>query len=273
MYKLIAFDMDGTLLRPDKTISEESKSAIHEAVEAGKIVAICSGRPVCELRPYEKDFADIRYLVSGCGSLIFDRREKKILARHTMNPDLVDRVLEVTTKEDMMPQVLQRGESHVQADDLENMPHFHMAIYIGLYHGAATPEKDIRAYIRENREDIEKINLYHATLDGRERTRARLSSLPLDLTDSEESSLEVSTPGIDKGTGLLDLARALSIDPSEVIAVGDAYNDLPMIRAAGLGLVMGNGADDVKPEGDAVLPDNEHEGAAYAIRHYLLERA
>ena len=91
-----------------------------------------------------------------------------------------------------------------------------------------------------------------------------------DLTYAEASSLELSRPGITKGSGRAELAERLGIPIQAVIAVGDADNDVPMIRAAGLGLCMKNGTDAAKTAAAAILPDNDHDGCAFAIRHCLL---
>lgn len=270
MYRLIAFDMDGTLLDSRKTISKENLAAIHEARLAGKDVAVCTGRPVTELLPYEKDFSDIRYLVTACGALLYDRVEHRILKRHTLDSAITPALLSAIAQEDIMPQALIGGASYVQKDDLSRMDHYHMGIYTSLYAQCATPVDDMAAFLQEHSGEFEKVNLYHATTEGRERTRKRLSLLPVDLTNAEASSLEVSIPGVTKGSGLLDLAKALGIPKEQVIGVGDADNDIPMLKDAGLGLCMGNGEDRAKEAADEVLPTNDENGCAFAIRKYLL---
>lgn len=269
-YRLIAFDMDGTLLRSDKTISDGCIDAVHEAVAAGKSVAVCSGRPLAEIRPYADELREVRYFVCECGALIYDRIEKKILVRHTLDPNVAGPVLDAIAREDIMPQALMAGESYVNPDDIVNMTHFHMAVYRTLYTSVARREKDVPGLIRAHCGEIEKINLYHASIDGRERTKKRLQGVGVDLTYAEASSLELSRPGITKGSGLAELAERLGIPIQAVIAVGDADNDVPMIRAAGLGLCMKNGTDAAKSAAAAILPDNDHDGCAFAIRHCLL---
>lgn len=269
-YRLIAFDMDGTLLRSDKTISDGCIDAVHEAVAAGKSVAVCSGRPLAEIRPYADELREVRYFVCECGALIYDRIEKKILVRHTLDPNVAGPVLDAIAREDIMPQALMAGESYVNPDDIVNMAHFHMAVYRTLYTSVARREKDVPGLIRAHCGEIEKINLYHASIDGRERTKKRLQGVGVDLTYAEASSLELSRPGITKGSGLAELAERLGIPIQAVIAVGDADNDVPMIRAAGLGLCMKNGTDAAKTAAAAILPDNDHDGCAFAIRHCLL---
>ena len=251
MYRLIAFDMDGTLLRSDKTISDNCLSAIREALDAGRQVAICTGRPIAETRPYFGILKDVRYYICECGAVIYDRMEQIPL-------------------EEMMPQPMINGVSYVNAADVPRMRHFNMSVYQKLYEQVAVKADDVCRVALENISNIDKFNLYHTTVEGRARTRRRLADAPVDCTYSEISSLEVSVPGVTKGSGLLDLAAKLGIAAEETIGVGDAENDVPMIRSAGLGIAMSNGFDSARNAADVIAPDNDSDGCAWAIRRYLL---
>ena len=90
------------------------------------------------------------------------------------------------------------------------------------------------------------------------------------ITNAERSSLEFSAPGIDKGTGLARLAELLGVDEAAAISVGDAENDLAMLRSAGLGVAMGNAIPAAVEAADVQVSDNDHDGVAEAIERYLL---
>lgn len=270
MYRLIAFDMDGTLLRSDKTISDNCLSAIREALDAGRQVAICTGRPIAETRPYYGILKDVRYYICECGAVIYDRMEQKVIRCHKLSPEAVRRILEVIPLEEMMPQPMIDGVSYVNAADVPRMRHFNMSVYQKLYEQVAVKADDVCRVALENISNIDKFNLYHTTVEGRARTRRRLADAPVDCTYSEISSLEVSVPGVTKGSGLLDLAAKLGIAAEETIGVGDAENDVPMIRSAGLGIAMSNGFDSARNAADVIAPDNDSDGCAWAIRRYLL---
>ena len=269
-YQLIVFDMDGTLLRSDKTVSPAVLSAVREAVCAGKSVALGTGRPVTELFPYKTEFADFRYAVLESGALVYDLQEKTILLRRVLDPACIPAMLEAIPQEDIMPQAMCGGVSYINADDLPRMKHYYMGVYETLYETSATRVPDIRVFLREHADQIEKINLYHSTVEGRERTNTRLAGQHVERIYAETTSLEISPPGINKGSGLQDLCALLGIDASEAIAVGDADNDIPMLRAAGLGIAMGNANGHVLAAADVVVSDNDHDGCAEAIREYLL---
>ena len=270
MYSLIAMDMDGTLLRSDKSVSPAVLAAIHDAVCAGKAVALGTGRPLSELVPYREILKDIRYAVLESGSLVYDLQEERVLLSHCLDPACIPAVLEAISREDVMPQAMSGGRSYVNGGDISRMAHYQMGVYQGLYEEAAERVPDVRAFLREHAAGIEKINLCHTSPESRERTAARLAAVPAQKTYAEQSSLEISPRRITKGQGLIELCGILGIPVEQSIAVGDADNDIPMLRAAGLGIAVGNANEHVLAAADVIVSDNDHDGCAEAIRRYLL---
>lgn len=269
-YDLIALDMDGTLLRSDKTISRRTLEAIERARMCGKAVCLATGRPLSEIRPYQDELSGIRYCMLESGALLWDNKEQRVLARRTLPRDCYGRILEASLQEDMMVQAMSLGRSIVTGNEIGWMEHWHMGVYQSLYRDAALRVPDARAWIRDCRDGIEKINLYHISRQASMRTAERLSDLPIERTYAETSSLELSPEGVDKGSGLLDLCRVLGIPAASAIAVGDADNDLPMIREAGLGIAMGNANDHVLETAQVIVGTNDADGCAEAIDRFLL---
>ncbi|MBQ3973170.1 MAG: HAD family hydrolase [Lachnospiraceae bacterium] len=269
-YRLAAFDMDGTLLDSDKEILPSSLRAFERALAAGKILALDTGRAVSELSLYH--FADmgIRYGSCACGTVIYDFQAEKVLLRRTIPSDLIPLIVEISRKEDLMFQAMLDGVSYVEKKDVDRMDLYQMGVYQPLYLATTSYAEDVRAFALDNRDKINKINLYHADPESRERTRQRLSSLPLDLTFAETTSLECTPRGVSKGSGLLDLCSVLGIPAAAAIGVGDAFNDVPMLEAAGLGIAMGNSNEAALSAAGAVVADNDHDGIAQVIDLYLL---
>ena len=269
-YRLAAFDMDGTLLDSNKEILPSSLRAFERALAAGKILALDTGRAVSELSLYH--FADmgIRYGSCACGTVIYDFQEEKVLLRRTIPSDLIPLIVEISRKEDLMFQAMLDGVSYVEKKDVDRMDLYQMGVYHPLYLATTSYAEDVRAFALDNRDKINKINLYHADPESRERTRQRLSSLPLDLTFAETTSLECTPRGVSKGSGLLDLCSVLGIPAAAAIGVGDAFNDVPMLEAAGLGIAMGNSNEAALSAAGAVVADNDHDGIAQVIDLYLL---
>ena len=164
-----------------------------------------------------------------------------------------------------MPQLVLPDRDVIQASHMEQLDRFHMEVYRPLYEKAMTLVPDIQAFTRNNPEPVLKLNLYHADPQERVLTRSQLESPELELVYSEISSLECSSRGVSKGSGLERLCGLLGIPIAECIAVGDAENDIPMLRSAGLGIAMGNAPAHVKAAADRIVPDPDHGGCAEAI--------
>jgi hydroxymethylpyrimidine pyrophosphatase-like HAD family hydrolase len=150
------------------------------------------------------------------------------------------------------------------------MGRYQMGPYEGMYAATCTPVDNIRAVMLDPDTPFQKLGLHFTTPEARRRVRARLVGLPLEVIDSETTSIELQAAGVDKAAGLLALAELLGIAPEATIAVGDADNDLAMVRAAGIGVAMGNANERVHAAANVSVADNDHGGCAEAIHTYLL---
>lgn len=268
-YQLIALDIDGTLLNSKKEVAPETLSAVHQAAAMGKTIVFCTGRAVSELEEFFPVLPEIRYAVFASGAGIYDIAKRKAFGLRGLSRACADNVLALAKTKDVMPQIVLADRDVIQRSHMETLEHFHMGIYRPLYERAMTLTEDIYAYATQCRDTMLKINLYHADAAERVRTRQQLEDFPMEKVYSEVSSLECSAKGVDKGTGLLELCRFLDISPALSLSVGDAENDIPMLRAAGLGIAMGNAGEAVKLAADRVTADLDHGGCAQAIRFAL----
>lgn len=269
-YKLAAFDMDGTLLNSSKEILPSATDACRRAASAGRIVALDTGRAVSELLLFPLEKMGIRYGSCACGTVIYDFKSHQILAKRVIPSDLVPLLVEASRKEDIMLQAMIDGISYVSTADVKKMSHFKMAVYQPLYESTSSFADDIRSFVLAHAGQINKINMYHTDPASRERTLQRLTHLPLDYTFAETTSLETTPKGVSKGTGLQDLCKVLGISIENAIAVGDAFNDVPMLQTAGLGVAMGNSNESAIKAADVVVADNDHDGIAEVIDRFLL---
>ena len=119
---------------------------------------------------------------------------------------------------------------------------------------------------------VEKFSTLYRSLEDRDAVwQAVAQQFPdVEITTSIEKNLELNAPGVNKGTGLMMLARRLGLRPDQVMACGDSGNDLEMIRRAGLGVAMGNSTRPVLEAADYVTLDNNHDGVAAAIEKFVL---
>ena len=268
-FELIALDIDGTLLNSRKKVAPDTLLAVQEVLAAGKTVVFDTGRAVCELDGLFTLLPGIRWAVFASGAGIYDAYGKRAFSLHGIPRREADAVFSLARTKDVMPQIVLPDADVIQISHLENLKHYHMEIYRPLYEKTMTLVPDIYAFAASCREEMLKINLYHADPEERTLTSAQLSSMEIGRVYSEVSSLECSAPGVDKGSGLLRLCGALGISPEQAIAAGDADNDIPMLQAAGLGVAMGNAAEHVKAAADRVVSDLDHGGCAQAIMMLL----
>ena len=268
-YQLIALDIDGTLLNSRKEIPPEAAQAVRTVVAAGKTVAFATGRAVSELPDLTSRLPEVRYAVCASGACLYDIWENKAFGLQPVPAARVKEILAVAHTKDTMPQLVLPYLDIIQASHMENLEHFNMGVYRPLYEHAMTLVPDIWAFAETSDEPVLKVNIYHAQVPDRIVTRAQLESPDLELVYSEVSSVECSPAGVNKGTGLQRLCGLLGIPAEACIAVGDAENDIPMLRIAGLGVAMGNATDNVKNAADLVVSDLDHGGCAEAIRLLL----
>lgn len=267
--------MDGTLLTSAMKISERTATAVKKAAQNGKTVALCTGRSVSELREYESVIPDVRYAICVSGGLIYDLRERCPVFRGLMSPETVRAAIRIADEEAPMIQFLET-ELIAEREQCMHAGLYHMGECRELFGRVALMVDDIHAYYETAPFPVAKMNLYHKDTTAKERTRARLlaAGLPIVMKDAEITSLELSDRNVNKGAGLRKLCEHLKIDVAETISVGDAANDMDVLKTAGLPVAMGNAWPEIKKavleRNGVIVSDNDHDGCAEAIEKYLL---
>lgn len=181
----------------------------------------------------------------------------------------MDEILNYIKDKDIMPQMITK-ESIVQKKDYEHMEDFYMGIYKPMFNEVAVKVENMLDFYNDNKQPVAKLNLYHTSSEDREETRKAIEGLDVVLANAETTSLEISAKNTTKGLGLQKLCEHLGISIDEAIAVGDADNDLDVLKRAGLSVAMGNANDNVKKIADVVVEDCDHDGCVQAIEKHLL---
>ncbi|ADL50435.1 sugar-phosphatase [Clostridium cellulovorans] len=269
MYKLIALDMDGTLLRDDKTVSPAVFDAIQAAKAKGAKVVLATGRPIKGVDKYLthlnlKEAGD--YVATFNGALVQDTFTGDVISHITMNHDDLITIYEASR---------------------ELRTHVHFFDKNTLY----TPNKDIskftvhEAFMNDvslnyiNIEDVNKDIVISKVMmiDYPEILDRVVTELPKELVEkytivrSAPFFLEFLNIDANKGNGIMLLANKLGIKQEEVICVGDAGNDIHMVEYAGLGVAMGNATDDLKAVANYITKSNNEDGVAHVINEFILK--
>ena len=267
-YKLIALDMDGTLLTSAKTISPDTVRDIQSASDAGLHVVYCTGRAVPELKAYFPVVPMMRYAVCNSGAVVYDHAQGRSIACHAIDSSFARRVVHAAAQHHAMIHFLTEGESIVSSSDITHMADFHVGIYQSMFQEIARQVPDM---IEEAElcTSIAKINLYFPSAEERSACYVQLRTLPLSFAFPEATTLEMTAPHVNKATGLAELAAHLGLTLHETAVIGDSDNDREMLRCAGFSAAMGNAAADIKALCTYVTQDNDHNGVGNAIRHIL----
>lgn len=252
MIKCIAIDMDGTLLQPNLTISKQDLKAIVEAKNKGVDVIINSGRSYASIHFFLEVYQLSISAVSLNGANIHNEKNTLIY-----NRPLNERELSLSL------QAFSRA-------------HFKIINLLGgalrLVNGPDLPENLTDEYIASFVQAY-KDKIYKISALGRDHA---LSQVSAELNEFElapmDQSIELTAPGVNKGTGLIKYCEEKGIHPDETMAIGDNGNDVSMFHQAGLAVAMGHADQGIKHEADAVTKTNTDHGVACAINKYVLQR-
>ena len=274
--ELIAMDMDGTLLVHDNVIPEENVAALRQAHEAGIHLALCSGRIPDDMGFFAKDMGLPMHILALNGTCLMDRPLGSILHSDTIPPQSARAIL---TRLHALPVAYSLFSGHEIVTSLPHVTDDELRIIIGknvtrpggrtVIHRGGKGEEALAD------RGINKLMVFTEG-DGAP-LQALKAGLERDMPEVEISSswvnnLEINPAGCNKGTALRALADSLGIPMGRVMALGDNDNDVPMLRAAGYGVAMGNATPAAVAAADWLAPGNEAFGVAAAVRCLALHQ-
>lgn len=245
-YKLLALDMDGTLLNEMSEVSEENAYWVQKALDEGIIVSLSTGRGFLSAYPFAEQLKLDTPMITVNGGEVWEHPQK-LHKRTLLAAEHVRRL-------------------HELALSFEE-PWFWAYTTEGIYN----KEKWIPGHNDYEQHEWLKFGYYTENDESRNKILQTVSSWNLfEITNSSPHNLEINPKGISKASALQELCLLLGISMSEVVAVGDSLNDIAAIQAAGLGVAMGNAQEEVKAAADVVTLTNNEHGVAEVIRSYVL---
>lgn len=271
-YQLLASDLDDTLLNSKKMISSGNMEAIRQALDSDKIVLFSTGRSLEETRELLEYFPAMRYIICESGANVYDLKKNKVVFSKYFEREVIDRILDYARPRDIMTQIMNDGRIILAEKNMRQLDYYRVPQYQKHFEKTARLVPNVFDYCDNSDWKIGKICLYHPSVEAREETKNALSDLPVVMSYSEESMLELSPADVDKGIGLEMLCKYLNIPVEETIVVGDSFNDLPILRKAGLSVAVANARPQVRALCDVMVTDNEHDGVREAIETYLMAK-
>ena len=269
MIKLIALDIDGTLLTSQRKIGEETLSALRLAHDSGCAIVLATGRAFGSLQNVAEMLGCADFAVTSSGGGVF-HVDGEMLYAQDMPAHSVRAVMDTVKSFGILPELYIKGRAYASDYQLDNMA------------GWGLPEKtqgyvlstrvridDYEAFVEENIHLIEGVDVLTAPPEIRHPLRSALEKIDgIAVTSSSPWYVDINTVGVTKASGLMQLGMILNIDRSEMMAFGDAENDIPMIEYAGIGVAMGNASEDVKARADFLTDTNDAEGIAKTLKHF-----
>ena len=286
--RLVALDLDGTLLNHQGQVTPRTRQAITEAVARGIVVLPATGRPLSNLPPVVAQLTGIRYAITSNGAAVWDLGTDPMSAvysrycnaaehRTTEPVSLIARPMPVELARDAFALYMEYpGAMSVFCDgrtyrDTVAMERFARRNARRGSTEARQPNdgrllvvRDLGEWMSRHAHEVEKQCLFFAEQDQVPQALARFRAMPgVEVVQGSPENIEVTAAGVDKGEALLALADRLGIPRAQTLAVGDSENDRAMLEKAGVAAVMANGMPQIKALADLVTTaDCDHDGVA-----------
>lgn len=270
--KLVALDLDGTLLDSKKHLSARNRRALEACVEKGIYVVPATGRTVLGIPEELKAMPGIRYAITLNGGVLIDMAKNRVIDERKLDCQATLEILEVVSGFHVMYDAYIEGMGISESRFYDHLDEYNIPEEIQkLVRITRTVVPNIEDHIRQSDVPVEKINLYCSSLKDRETIRTLLAERnDIIISSSLENNLEINALGATKGQGIRRLADHLGLGIEETMACGDGENDLTMIQMAGIGVAMANGEEALKTLADYVTATNDEDGVAQAIERFAL---
>lgn len=270
MYKLIAVDMDGTLLNSNGKISDENLSAVHEAIAKGVKVVFTTGRGIKAIDSFIKEVKlsdKNEYVITNNGVSMYKTNTLECVRSHELNSEEIKEICELGKNLDadiLIYDYATEGSIFLRDSKFIQFEIRHIGMPVNIipdYYENITEENKAFKILFVG--DKEGIDSYIENIPDEIKSKySVVRSLP--------NILEIFNKSCNKGTAVSELANMFNISREEVICIGDQQNDLEMIKYAGLGVAMGNAIDQVKEIADYITDTNDNNGVAKVIRKFVL---
>lgn len=288
MYKLVAIDLDGTMLNSYGVVTENTKKVIKQTIEKGIEVIIASGRPIDSIKAISNEIGSDKYFIAGNGAIIYDIKKEEIIYDKFMPKQKVLEIIElceknsisynVYTNKTILAPLLKYNVLYYHKENLKKEENKKTNINI---------VKDMYTYIKESKEEkfikisicdnsktvfnsiikkvkmIGNIEVLDVSHISRKIIKQGTEEIPI-----EYYYTEISEKNVDKWYAIEYLIKKLNINKDEVIAIGDNINDKKMIENAGLGIVMEKSTPVVTKVAKYITKTNNEEGVAEALKKF-----
>ncbi|WP_411842925.1 Cof-type HAD-IIB family hydrolase [Salinicoccus sp. HZC-1] len=286
MVKLIALDMDGTLLTPDHDITGRTREAIQKAMDKGVQVVIATGRAFYEAHGIVSKL-DMKVPYICLNGAEVRNESSEILSTSALNSELIDEVSDVFKAEGIFYQIYTDRAIYTTSIERDIQVFIDLSEQMGqqanetrirkfmeerLERGTLVEVDDYKAIFERGDENVLKFLATSESKAKLVRAKNGLNEIGnLAVSSSSAGNIELTHENAQKGIALEHIADVMEINMKDVMTVGDNLNDISMLKRSGLSVAMGNAASEVKAIADKVTETNMEDGVAIAIEEALAE--
>ncbi len=289
MYKLVAIDLDGTLLNSYGEVSIETKETIKKAINSGLEVVLASGRPISSVEDLANDLTANHYLISGNGAIVYDMYKKEIVYDKFLDKEQVLNIIQVCDENSIYYNI------YTENDVLTKSLNYNTLFYYSENTHKQEEKRtniniltDVYEYVKKSEnEKYLKITICDQSQIVFNSIIKKIKTIPdIDILDVEHMSkkiiksgteeipveycyTEITNKNVNKWTALEYIMKELNITKEEVVAIGDNINDKEMIENAGLGVAMGNSTKYIKEIAKIEVSTNNEEGVKETFEKYI----
>ena len=289
MLKLVAIDLDGTMLNQYGIVTQRTKNSIKKAQENGIEIMIASGRPIDSVKTISKEIGSENYFISGNGSIIYDIKKDEIIYENVLKKQKALEIIKICeensifynvyTEKEIIAKNLQYNVLYYHKENLTKSEEdkTHVNIVEDIYdYIEKTDSKVLKVMICDKHQtifnaimrklkEIDDIEVLEVSHMSRKIIRQGTEEIPI-----EYFYTEISAKNVDKWTALEFLKEKLQISSDEIVAIGDNVNDKKMIEKSGYGIAMGQSAPQIKEIADYITDSNVDDGVANSLDKLLL---
>ena len=273
--KLVAFDLDCTLLTTDKRLTPENEAALRAAAEAGIELVPATGRFYRAVPDCVRSLPYIRYMININGALIYDVKNGCALHREDMPWQPAAEIMRRLDELPVLYDCYQSDRGWISGSWQERCEPFAVnPAVLRMFRNERTAVPDLKEHLARTGLPVQKMMAFFLDNDLRERMRAELKAAypELVVTSSVANNLEINARLATKGLALERLAAYLGLEMSQTMAFGDDINDVSMLRTAGVGVAMANASPEAVAAADERTLSCDENGVAAALTRLLAER-
>lgn len=271
--KLIALDLDGTLLNSAKELTQRNYRALEAAAESGIEIVPCTGRLFAAMPETVRNLPFVRYAICVNGAQVVDKRTGETIIRREIPHQTGMRVFDALDAYPGLYDCYMDGTGWMGREMYDRFPEFVASERtLKFLRSIRTPVADFKMFTAGAGHDFQKIQIFFRSPEERLAQQPKLQAQfpELLMTSSGSNNIEINAPGASKGAAVTALCEKLGFTAENAMCFGDGSNDVSMLKAAGCGVAMENALEPiVKASADMVAPPADENGVAQVIERLL----